>query len=736
MKQISQKMKDGNIKIIETPYPIFYPGSVLVKNYFSLISAGTEGGTISTARKGYLGKAMERPKELKKVIETIAIQGPLRTYNSVMKKLESYSSLGYSCVGEVIDVCKNEYDIKVGDFVACGGSSASHAEVVVVPVNLCVKLPRQFHSFENKQNDFDNYLKNASYNTLGAIAMQGVRQADLQLGETCAIIGMGLLGHLSAILLQRAGVRVIGIDVNMQVIELGEKYCLDLALIRNDPGIVNKILNYTNGIGCDAVIITAASNSLDPINFAGEISRKKGTVVVVGAVPTGFDRNPHYYDKELTVRMSCSYGPGRYDPEYEEKGNDYPVGYVRWTERRNMDAFQNLIASKKIDIEYLTTHSFALKDSSIAYDLILKKNEFHLGIIISYDQLDKKPKSKITTNDINPKSVDLKLHNKSHIHLGFIGAGSYAQGMLLPHIIKYNDVIMDGIMTATSTSSRYVADRFGFKFCTDKIDEILKEDKINTIFIVSQHDSHGRYTIQALEAGKNVFVEKPLCIKEDELNKIKLLSTTKNFPSLMVGYNRRFSPLTKIIKKKMIQGPFSMLYRINAGMIPADSWVQDKDIGGGRIIGELCHFVDYLTYINGSLPISVFATIMDGANNNFDTLVVSIKYQNGSVGSIQYFANGAKLLPKEYVEIYSHGVTAILNDFKELKIFGKGKPYKKKLFRQNKGQKDEISLFLDAVKTGGQYPIPLTEIFNTSELCFKIHESIRTGKNVNLYINL
>ena len=450
-----------------------------------------------------------------------------------MKKLDTYSSLGYSCAGEVIDVASDFRDFNIGDFVACGGLTASHAEVVSVPANLCVRL------------ESDSDLRQATYNTLGAIAMQGVRQADLRLGETCAIIGLGLLGQISALLLKASGVRVIGIDVNASMVDIAGNHCVDLSLNRDDGGIEDKILQFTDGLGCDVVIITAATDSLDPINFSGAISRKKGTIVVVGAVPTGFDRGPHYYKKELQVKMSCSYGPGRYDPEYEEKGIDYPPAYVRWTEKRNMQAFQELIYNKKVDVSYLTTHTFQLEEAIDAYDMMMAKSEPFIGILIEYDTRKKIDNPKII---IKPQTSSLK---PSSISIGFIGAGSYAQSHLLPNLPKRKDVSLNGIMTMTGTSSRSVAERFGFEFCTSNEKDILQNDDINTVFIATRHDSHGQYVIDALKAGKNVFVEKPLCLTETELNQIAEIynpSPITHHPSpvLFVGYNRRFSPLAKI----------------------------------------------------------------------------------------------------------------------------------------------------------------------------------------------
>jgi len=406
-----------------------------------------------------------------------------------MKKLDAYSPLGYSCVGEVVEAAPDVTELKIGDLVACGGLTACHAEVVCVPVNLTVKLPMEID------------LKQAVYNTLGSIALQGVRQAELRLGETCAVIGLGLLGQLTALLLQVSGIRTIGIDIDETMVEIAGKHCVDLALQRNAAGIEDTIMRFTGGLGCDGVIITAASRSLDPINFAGAISRKKGTIVVVGAVPTGFDREPHFYKKELQLKMSCSYGPGRYDPVYEEKGMDYPAAYVRWTEKRNMQAFQELIASKRIDVSYLTTHTFKLEDAPKAYDMILAKSEPFIGILIEYDT-----KKEIRTGRIPIKTPTSDLRPPTSVSIGFIGAGSYAQSHLLPNIPKSNNISLKGVMTTTGTSSRSVADRFGFEFCTTHEKEIIEDDDINTVFIATRHDSHSHYVLEALKAGKHVFV--------------------------------------------------------------------------------------------------------------------------------------------------------------------------------------------------------------------------------------
>ena len=731
MQQMTQKLKDGKMQVLEVPIPQLQNGQLLVRAHYSLISAGTEGGTVKTARKGLFSKAKERPQQVKQVIDTLKSQGPVQTYRAVMKKLDAYSPLGYSCVGEVVDVGASVTEFKVGDIVACGGLTASHAEVVSVPVNLCVKL--------HPETD----LQQAAYNTLGAIAMHGVRQADLRIGESCAVIGLGLLGQLTALLLKASGVRVLGVDIDPAMVKIAREHCLDLALQRNDTGIEDKIIQYTHGLGCDGVIITAASDSLDPINFAGAIARKKGTIVVVGDVPTGFDRNPHFYKKELQVKMSCSYGPGRYDPIYEDKGLDYPPAYVRWSEKRNMEAFQELIAARKIDISYLTTHGFKLEDAPSAYDLMMSKSESFIGILIKYDpqisQIRKKVQIKEPTSDLRPPAS---------VSIGFIGAGSYAQSHLLPNIPKDSNVSLKGVMTSTGTSSRSVAERYGFEFCTGDEKHILENNEINTVFIATRHDSHAEYVMKALRAGKHVFVEKPLCLNEAELSQIVELLNSQmgeldgiinrqsndltNSPILMLGYNRRFSSLAERIKKEFGEGPMAMLYRVNAGNIPAESWIQDAEFGGGRIIGEVCHFVDFLAFINGSLPVSVYADVMNDPSHLNDTLNISLKYENGSIGTISYFANGDKSFPKERMEIYANGCVAVLDEFKKLSIYAHGKKKEKKLLSQNKGQKTEVKCFIEAILNGRGVPISFEEICSASLVTFKVIESIRTGQSLKI----
>jgi len=711
MKQVVRTLKDGKIQVLDVPSPALGKGMILVQNHYSLISPGTEGSSVQVARKSLIGKAKERPQQVKQVMDVLKQQGPVQTYRAVRKRLDAYSPLGYSSAGGVIEVASDVKGFSVGDLAACGGVGyANHAEVVAVPLNLCVKLPD------------DSDLRKASYNTLGAVALQGVRQADLKIGEACVVIGLGLVGQLTSIILRASGVKVIGIDIDSKITSIAREHCADLAFARNEPGLERKIYDFTQSIGADAVIITAAAKSLDPINLAGRILRSKGRVVIVGDIPTGFDREP-FYKKEIELRMSRSYGPGRYDPNYEEKGMDYPVGYVRWTEKRNMEAFQEFINSGKIDIDYLTTHVFDLEGAAEAYDLILNKKEPFLGILFKYNSERSELRRKIETK---------QRQSVGKINIAFIGAGSYAMNSLFPNIPKDKDVVLKGVMDISGTNAKTAADKYGFEFCTSDEDDIFGNDEINTVYVATRHDSHAEYVIKSLKAGKHVAVEKPLCLRESELEDIRKtyhsVSKGDNPPIVMLGFNRRFSQLTEILKDRLGKGPMAMLYRINSGHIPPDSWIQDKNIGGGRILGEVCHFVDLLSFISDSPPESVFANVMSSAENMDDTVIVNLKFRNGSVGIISYFSNGSKSLFKEYIEVYKTGLTGIMTNFKELEIFGNGKVVKKKLLSQDKGQKKMLGAFISAIKEGRRSPIEFEDIYLTTKTTFKIVESIRTKK--------
>lgn len=801
MELLAQKLLDGKMAVEEVPVPLLGPGMILVRNRYSLVSPGTEGTTVKSARKSLLAKAKERPKEAKAVLEMFRRQGAVATYRAVMKKLDAYSPLGYSCAGEAIAIGEGVEGFAVGDLVACAGVGyANHAEIVAVPKNLCVKL----------RPDAD--LRLAAFNTLGAIALQGTRQADLRIGETCAIIGLGLLGRLAAELTKASGVRTFGIDVDGAAVESARAANACEAVWRRDePALVSEIFARTDGLGVDAVIIAAGTSSLDPINFAGEIARKRGRVVMLGAAPAGFDRDPFYYRKELELRMSCSYGPGRYDLGYEERGEEYPAAYVRWTENRNMSAFQELLAQKKINVGDLATHEFSFEESPKAYDLILKREEPFLGVLLKYDaekNVDFSPidgadskNARLKENEtVARETGNIKEEGNASIGqkdgagvgkrraiptstlgVGFIGAGSYAQGNILPNLPKRANISRVAVLTNGGATSKRVAEKFRFQYCVSKIEDVVQNANVDLVFVATRHDSHAKYALEALKNGKNVFVEKPLCLTLDELGEIRRTlaeigvlngergsdqekkdvfekkksgaesnkegdnccfqkvdgdrpkAEREATPSLTVGFNRRFAPLAIEMKRNLTAGaPTSAVYRVNAGAIPKDSWIQDVKIGGGRVLGEVCHFVDFLSWLNSSLPCAVFATATPDPDALNDVLSVSLRFENGSIGTIHYFSNGSKALAKERVEVFQGGTTQILDDFCRLETFKANGARRIRKNRQNKGQKEMLAALFEALAKGSEGPIPVRDALRGTLACFAILESLKTRREIEL----
>jgi polar amino acid transport system substrate-binding protein len=709
MKQLTQQLKNGRMEIIEVPAPSVERGKVLVKNYFSVISAGTEGKTVSDARLGYIAKAKSRKKELMAVIEMAKTQGLWNTYKIVMNKLEAPSTLGYSAAGEVIAVGDDITDIKVGDFVACAGLEACHAEVISVPYNLCVKV--------NKSEN----IKAASFVALGAIALQGVRRAECKVGENVLVIGLGTLGLLTIQFLNASGCNAFGMDIDEWAASKALENGAFAAYPRSKAGIEGLFMEQTQGIGFDSIIITAGTSSLDPINFAGRLCRRKGKVVIVGAVPTGFNRED-YYKKELDLLMSTSYGPGRYDKNYEEKGMDYPIGYVRWTEKRNMQAFIELIESGKVDLSKIITHTFNLNDAPKAYDIILNHTEKYSGMVLAYN------------NDINlEKTVSINSAVTSGKgNVGFIGAGSFAQNMLLPNVSKISNMV--GVATSHGNTSFYVAKKFGFNKATTDYNEILNNKDIDTVFIATRHNSHCEYVKKSLEAGKHVFVEKPLCLNANELDEIKSIYQNHTNQNLLVGFNRRFSPFAQKINKMLVPAQKKAInIRVNAGSIPPDHWIQDPEIGGGRIIGEACHFVDLAMFLAQSKIKTVYANAMNDAQNLLDTVNINLSFENGSVANISYFANGSKRVPKERIELFADGMTITIDDFSKMQIADKSVK-KMKLSGQDKGHKNEVEAFINSVKKGEPSPISFEDIYMVTKASFAVIESIKSGKVIDLKI--
>lgn len=712
MRQLIQNFKSGELYVDELPYPSISEGFVLVSNRFSLISAGTEKTTVSTAQASLLGKAKKRPDLVKQVIQNYKREGFRATYEKIKTKLDSLKALGYSSAGVVLASMDTNNKFQPGDLVACAGLGyASHAEIISVPQNLIAKVPTGVD------------LEDASYTTIGAIALQGIRQADPKLGENICVIGLGLLGQITCQLLRANGCNVFGIDVSQKSVSLANETKVAAGYLRSDPNLIPAVDNFTNGNGFDKVIVTAAGATNDPVELSGQILRKKGAVIIVGAVKMDIPREPDFYRKELELKLSCSYGPGRYDVSYEEGGQDYPYPYVRWTEQRNMEAFLQLIANRSINLKPLTTHIFDINDAVKAYDLILGKvSEPYIGIILKYPEESKNVLPDVRISSNTPKKVNA----------GFIGAGSFAQSYLIPNVKLGGS--LDTVVTRNGLNSKNVAQKFGFNVASSEPGSILKNPAINTVFIATQHDTHAQYVVDSLKANKAVFVEKPLAIHIDELKEvIQAYQQCKN-PVLMVGFNRRFADLSAIARKelKSIGEPLVMNFRINAGFIPKDHWTQTS-AGGGRIIGEVCHFVDLMQFLTNADPVSVFASSIEASSakiKNDDNVSISIKFSDGSVGNLVYTANGDKALAKERYEIFGGNSVFIIDDFIKGTLYRNNT--EKHFKSPGKGHKQEVEAFIKAIESGSSSPIPFKSICLTTLTTFKIVESLYTGMPQNI----
>lgn len=715
MKQVVQNFRTGELKVEELPPPALRPGGVLVRTAYSLISAGTERMVVETAQSSLVGKARSRPDLVRQVFDTFKREGLRSTYEKVKSKLNQMKALGYSASGVVSAVGRDVKEFKVGDRIACAGAGyASHAELIFVPKNLCAKLPGGAS------------LESACYTTVGSIALQGIRQADTRLGEAVAVIGLGLVGQLTVQLLKAAGCQVVGIDIDKAACELAKKSGADL--VASDQASARAAcLTLTEGRGADCILITAGTKSNEPVELAGELARDRARVVVVGLV--GMDVPRHsYYTKELDLRLSRSYGPGRYDPEYEEKGNDYPVGYVRWTEKRNMEAFLRLVADGKINTELLTTHRFSVSRAEDAYKLILsRESERYCGVVLEYPAIDKP----LAAYD---SPARIKSVARDEIGVSFIGAGNFARGVLLPIVKRSAKVRLVGLATATGISAKNTAGQFGFEYSTTDFEEVLGSDETQAVFIATRHDSHAQLTAEALSRGKNVFVEKPLALTEEGVRAVVAAARESN-ALLMVGYNRRFSPLAKEIKDRFSSraGPMTIIYRVNAGQLPAEHWTHDVTEGGGRVIGEVCHFIDFIQYMTGALPARVCAeAVLQKQVAGFidDSIAISMSMTDGSIASIVYTASGDSSVAKEQVEIFCDRSVAAIDDFKVGHFVRGAKNTRLGGGSQDKGHAAEIIAFFEAARGRTNAPISLESLVATSLASFAVIESARNGAGV------
>ncbi|MFC4722895.1 bi-domain-containing oxidoreductase [Geojedonia litorea] len=709
MKQVIQNFKTGELYVDEVPMPSISKGMVLVENKFSLISAGTERGTVKVGKASLLGKAKQRPDLVAQVLQNIKKEGLKATLDKVKTKLDSLKALGYSTSGVVMASMDSNGQFQKGDRVACAGQDyASHSEIVGIPQNLVAKIPDNV-SFED-----------ACFTTLGAIALQGVRQSEPKLGDNVCVIGLGLLGQITCQLLKANGCNVFGIDLSPRLVSLAKETSADEAMLRGDSNLLATADNFTSGHGFDSIIITAAAPSNDPIELSAVIARKKGCVVVVGAVKMDIPRDPHFYRKELDLRMSCSYGPGRYDVNYEENGEDYPYAYVRWTEQRNMEAFLKLISNGAINLKPLTTHVFDIIDAEKAYDIVLGKvEEPSIGILLRYPE--ENPNKTIASVKVNNKKIQ-------KVNAGFIGAGSFAQSYLIPNV-KSHGASLDTVVTTKGITSKNVAEKFGFNQASSNYNDVIQNPNINTVFVATPHNTHAHYTILGLNANKNVFVEKPLAMTIEELSAVEE-AYSKTEGRLMVGFNRRFAEVSKSIKKAFqgLTEPIFVNIRVNAGFIPKDHWTQNPELGGGRIIGEMCHFIDLMQYFSDSEPVKVFAECINTDNSKIkpdDNISIIVKFKNGSIGNLNYLANGDKSLPKESIEVFGGGKVGRIHDFRSGELHEKNKQIKLK--SPSKGHKEEIQEFVKSIEQGHNSPISFQSIKYTTLTTLKIIDSLNTG---------
>jgi predicted dehydrogenase/threonine dehydrogenase-like Zn-dependent dehydrogenase len=708
MKQIIQNLKTGKVELAEIPVPYVREGHLLIKTSKTLISTGTERMLTDFAKAGLLGKAQQQPDKVNEVLEKIQTDGLKSTINAVLKRLDRPLAPGYSNVGVVIDVGKGVRGYCIGDRILSNGK---HAEVVCVPQNLCAHVPESVSD------------RAAAFGVVGAIALQGIRLAQPTLGETFVVQGLGLIGLLAVQILHAHGCKVIGFDFNSEKAALARKFGADAYVIEDNVDPVTLAYEATQGQGVDGVIISAATKSNEPIHQAPRMCRKRGRIILIGVVGLKLSR-ADFYQKEITFQVSCSYGPGRYEPNYEEKSMDYPIGFVRWTEQRNFEALLHLMSQGRFQTDKLITDIVPLTKAPQIYEELI--NRPGLSYLIDYPDI---PDTSQYIINLKKKSI---IHSLKVSYLftssqkpvvGFIGAGAFASSTIIP-AFKKTSARLKSIASMSGLSGYHVGKKFGFSSTTTDYRAILDDQEINTVVITTRHNTHAQIVCESLKAGKHVFVEKPLCISHKELEEIKnlysLTANSNNPRLLMAGFNRRFSPLTKQTKTLIEQSnlPLSMIMTVNAGALPSTHWLQDPQIGGGRIIGEACHFIDLLRFLADHSIVSHHIMKMSSQNN--DTFTITLCFNNGSIGTIHYFSNGHKLFPKEQLEVFTNGKIIRLNNFRQVEGFGWKNFTKMKLSAQDKGHNREVSEFIEAIKKGKLSPLPFEEIYEVSQVTLEL----------------
>ncbi|MDB4805581.1 bi-domain-containing oxidoreductase [Akkermansiaceae bacterium] len=711
MKQIFQNVKNGETTVENVPCPTCKKGHVLVKTTHTLISAGTERMLVDFGKSSYFEKMRQQPEKVKMVVDKVKSDGLLQTIDSVKSKLDQPLALGYSNVGTVIKVGEGVEDLKVGDRVVSNGK---HSEIVNVPKNLCALIP------EGVSNE------DAVFTVVGSIALQGIRLIAPTIGETIVVTGLGLIGLLAVQILVANGCHVLGIDLDPVKTELARSFGAETVTLGKgeDPLLVAN--RFSRGRGVDGVIITASTNSNDPIHQAATMCRSQGRIVLVGVVGLDLKRSD-FYEKQISFQVSCSYGPGRYDPKYEDKGNDYPIGYVRWTEKRNFEAVIDLIASKGVSVNRLKTSRFDIDQASQAYEKLLS-SKAELGILLEYNSEETESTRTIPLNLPHFNGAPAE-----KVVVGVIGAGNHAGRALIP-AFKDTGARLKYIASSQGMTGTHYGKKFGFENNTTDTATIFKDTELNTVVIATQHDSHAKFVLEAIKAGKNVFVEKPLALSADELDGIesayRLSVENGSAPAIMVGYNRRFAPLVQTMKQALNNiEPMVITYTCNAGFIPFDSWVHDQRKGGGRIIGEACHFIDIARFLAGSRITKTSVSAMQPSQGHpqvHDVVSISLTFENGSIATINYLANGHRSFPKERIEVFQSGSIAVLNNFVEIKGYGLKAFNRIKRYRQDKGVKNCAKSFVDSIIAGKPSPIPLQQIIEVSRVCVNVMKQLHS----------
>lgn len=695
----------------DVPCPAARRGQLLICTSRTLVSAGTERMLVQFGKAGWIDKARQQPDKVRMVLEKTKTDGLMPTLEAVFNKLGQPLPLGYCNVGVVADVGAGVSGFARGDRVASNGK---HAEVVNVPVNLCAKVPDDVSDDE------------AAFTVMGAIALQGIRLVRPTLGECIVVTGLGLIGLMTVQLLRAHGCRVLGVDFAEDRLALARRFGAEVVDLSSGEDLLAAAQRFSRGRGVDAVIVTASTKSSDPIHQAALMCRKRGRIVLVGVTGLELSR-ADFFEKELTFQVSCSYGPGRYDVNYEEKGHDYPVGFVRWTEQRNLEAVLDMMGSGALDVKPLISHRYSIQDAEQAYEVV-SGSASSLGILLEYPGVDISPSSRTVQLAIEHQPHPIVAQNAC-ASVSLIGSGNYATAVLIP-AFKAAGVRLRSVASGSGVSGMYAGRKFGFEETTTDPERLLSDPQTDALVVATRHDSHAGFVLRALDAGKHVFVEKPLCLTLEELERIKekykaLADRGVALPLLMVGFNRRFAPQVKKIKSLLsaVPGPKSFVMTVNAGAIATSHWTQDQAAGGGRIIGEACHFVDLLRFLAGAAVSHGRIVTMDAATK--DTATINMRFADGSIGTIHYFANGSRSFPKERLEIFAGGKVLQLDNFRRLTGFGWQGFKRMNLWRQDKGQRACVAAFVDAIQSNGDAPIPFNEIVEVSQLSIELATDAR-----------